>query len=50
MMEELDQASELHQARLDQIKQEIENGTYETPEKLEAALWQLLQRIESDNQ
>jgi negative regulator of flagellin synthesis FlgM len=48
MMEKLDQASELHQARLDQIKDEIRNGTYETPEKLEEALWKLLREIESE--
>jgi anti-sigma28 factor (negative regulator of flagellin synthesis) len=48
MMEELDQVSELHQARLDRIKEEIENGTYESPEKLEAALWNLMKQIESE--
>ena len=48
MMEEIDQSSELHQARLDQIKNEIKSGTYETPEKLESALWNLLKQIESE--
>lgn len=48
MMEEIDASSELHQARLDQIKEEIRNGTYETPEKLESALWKLLNQIESE--
>ena len=48
MMEELDQASDLHQARLDSIKQDIKAGVYETPEKLESALWNLLKQIESE--
>jgi negative regulator of flagellin synthesis FlgM len=48
MLEELDQVSELHQARLDRIKEEIQNGTYESPEKLEAALWNLMKQIESE--
>lgn len=48
MMEQLDQADALHQSRLDQIKDEIRSGTYETPEKLEEALWKLLQEIESE--
>jgi len=48
MMEELDQASDLHQARLDRIKQDIKAGVYETPEKLESALWNLLKEIEPE--
>ena len=48
MMEEIDQVSDLHQARLDQIKEEIQNGTYETPEKLESALWNLMKQIENE--
>lgn len=50
MLEQLDQSPEMHQARLDQIREEIQNGTYETPEKLEAALWKLLQKLESEPQ
>ena len=48
MLEELDQASDLHQARLDRIKEEIRAGVYETPEKLESALWNLLKEIEPE--
>ncbi|MBD3672912.1 MAG: flagellar biosynthesis anti-sigma factor FlgM [Planctomycetaceae bacterium] len=48
MMEELDQASDLHQARLDRIKEDIKSGVYETPEKLESALWNLLKEIETE--
>lgn len=48
MLEELDQASDLHQARLDRIKEDIRAGVYETPEKLESALWNLLKEIESE--
>jgi len=48
MLEELDAASDLHQARLDRIKEEIRAGAYETPEKLESALWNLLKEIESE--
>jgi len=47
LMEEIDSTSELHQARLEQIKTEIQNGTYETPEKLEAALLKLMQAFDS---
>jgi len=48
MMEELDQSSDLHQARLDRIKADIKAGVYETPEKLESALGNLLKEIESE--
>jgi hypothetical protein len=44
----LDQSSDLHQARLDRIKADIKAGVYETPEKLESALGNLLKEIESE--
>ena len=37
--------SENRQARLAEIRREIEAGTYETPEKLEAAVEKLLERL-----
>ncbi|MBM81249.1 MAG: flagellar biosynthesis protein FlgM [Planctomycetaceae bacterium] len=48
MMETLNQSSELRAERLAQIKSEIESGTYETPDKLEAALERLLDEINSE--
>ncbi|MEX0715920.1 MAG: flagellar biosynthesis anti-sigma factor FlgM [Planctomycetaceae bacterium] len=38
VMEDMTQSSEMRAARLAQIKADIEAGTYETPDKLEAAL------------
>ena len=40
------ESSSLHDARLEQIKEAILAGTYETPEKLEAALDKMLKEIE----
>lgn len=48
ILDELNQSSEVRQERLNQIKAEIEAGTYDTPEKLEAALDRLLDEIDSD--
>jgi len=45
MMDTLNQSSELRAERLAQIKSEIEAGTYETADKLEAALEKLLDEI-----
>ena len=45
MLNKLNQSSELHSARLAQIKAEIEAGTYDTEEKLEAAMERLLGEI-----
>ncbi len=43
---ELDQAGQLHQARLEEIRAAIADGTYETPAKLEAALERMLKSID----
>ena len=45
MLNQLNQSSELHSERLAQIKAEIEAGTYETVDKLEAAMERLLAEI-----
>ena len=45
MLETLSQSPEIRPERLAQIKAEIEAGTYETPEKLDAALEKLLDEI-----
>ena len=42
LLDTASRSSEIRAERLDQIKAEIEAGTYETPEKLEAALVRLL--------
>jgi negative regulator of flagellin synthesis FlgM len=49
MLDELNRAPEVRAERLAQIKAAIEAGTYETPEKLEAALSKLLDEIGFDN-
>ncbi len=48
MLDTLHQSSELRAERLAQIKSEIDAGTYETPDKLEAALGELLNEIHGD--
>lgn len=45
VMESMTQSSEMRAARLAQIKADIEAGTYETPDKLEAALDRMFQEI-----
>ncbi len=49
MLDELSPSSEVRSERLAQIKAAIEAGTYETPEKLEAALEKLLGEIAPDD-
>jgi negative regulator of flagellin synthesis FlgM len=49
LLDTLSQSSELRGERLAQIKAAIEAGTYETPEKLEAALGKLLDEIGFDS-
>jgi len=48
MLDELNQSSEVRAERLAQIKSAIDAGTYDTPEKLEAALSKMLGQVESD--
>lgn len=45
MLEKLHESPELRAARLAEIKAAIEAGTYETPEKLEAALSRMLDEL-----
>ncbi len=49
MFDQLNQSNEIQAERLAQIKQAIDNGTYETAEKLEAALDRLLDDIQGDD-
>ena len=42
MFDQLNQSPEVRAERLAQIKAEIDAGTYETPEKLEAALFKMI--------
>ena len=49
MLDSLSQSPEIRAERLAQIKSEIDAGTYETPEKLEAALEKLLAEIGADD-
>lgn len=49
MLDELSQSPEVRAERLAQIKAAIEAGTYETPEKLDAALDKLLDEISLDD-
>ncbi len=49
MLDDLSRSSEVRSERLTQIKAAIEAGTYETPEKLEAALEKLLDEIRLDD-
>jgi negative regulator of flagellin synthesis FlgM len=48
MLEELGQSSAVRAERLAQIKAAIDAGTYETPEKLEAALSKMLDDLGLD--
>jgi anti-sigma28 factor (negative regulator of flagellin synthesis) len=48
MLDELNQSSEVRSERLAQIKSAIDAGTYDTPEKLEAALSKMLGQVESE--
>jgi negative regulator of flagellin synthesis FlgM len=49
ILDDLTQSSEVRAERLAQIKAAIEAGTYETPEKLEAAVEKLLDEIDLDD-
>ncbi|VAX38416.1 hypothetical protein MNBD_PLANCTO02-1461 [hydrothermal vent metagenome] len=46
MIQQLGETSSLHNERLAQIKAAIKEGTYETPEKMEAALSKILNEIQ----
>ena len=46
LMNQSPENSEVREARLAQIKAEIDAGTYETPEKLEAALMKMIGRLD----
>lgn len=48
MMDDVSRVSGLREQRLAQIKAAIENGTYDTPEKLELALGRMLDQISRD--
>ena len=48
MLDQLSQNPDIRQERLAQIKAAIENGTYDTDEKLEAALSKLFNSIGVD--
>jgi len=45
LVEQVKQAPDIRQDRVDAIRQQIAAGTYETPEKLEMALDRLLDEI-----
>jgi negative regulator of flagellin synthesis FlgM len=45
LIEQVKQAPDIRQDRVDAIRQQIAAGTYETPEKLEIALDRLLDEI-----
>lgn len=49
MLDDLSQSSAVRAERLAQIKADIEAGTYETPEKLEAALSKMLGELGLDD-
>lgn len=49
MLDDLSKSSEVRAERLAQIKAAIDAGTYETPEKLEAALSKMLGEIGFDD-
>jgi negative regulator of flagellin synthesis FlgM len=49
LLDDASRTSGIHEQRLEQIKQAIEAGTYETPEKLELALNRLLQDLKLDS-
>jgi negative regulator of flagellin synthesis FlgM len=44
-MEQINSMPSVRQDRVNQIRQQIANGTYETPDKLDAALEHLLDEI-----
>ncbi len=44
MMDELSRTSGVRQERIEQIRQEIADGSYDTPEKLDAALDKFLDK------
>ncbi len=48
MLDDVSRVSGLREQRLAQIKAAIENGTYDTPEKLELALGRMIEQIERD--
>lgn len=48
MLEKASQSSAIQAERLAQIKSAIEAGTYETPEKIEAAIERLLDELEAE--
>ncbi|MBS0262002.1 MAG: flagellar biosynthesis anti-sigma factor FlgM [Planctomycetes bacterium] len=48
LLDDASRTSGIREQRLAQIKQAIEAGTYETPEKLELALNRLLQDLKLD--
>ena len=48
MMDDVSRVSGLREQRLAQIKAAIENGTYDTPEKLELALGKMIEQISRD--
>jgi len=50
MLENLNQSSEVRAERLAQIKLAIEAGEYDTPEKLELALRQMIAEVESEGE
>lgn len=45
LMEQIGNIPSVRQDRVNQIRQQIANGTYETPEKLDVALERLLDEI-----
>lgn len=47
LMEQLGQVSSIRQERIEQIRQAIADGTYDTDEKLEAALLKMMASIQS---
>lgn len=48
MMDDVSRVSGLREQRLAQIKAAIENGTYDTPQKLELALGRMIDQISQD--
>lgn len=48
MLDDVSRVSGLREQRLAQIKAAIENGTYDTPEKLELALGRMIEQVERD--
>ena len=48
MLDQLSQSPDIRQERLAQIKAAIENGTYDTDEKLEAALGKMFDTMGID--